>query len=125
MVLMRAFHRALGMGRESQSRATVVVPASEAWQWPSIACRSSFGTKLSWPGVCLDQFFPAREGWGRQSKSGRPAACLRLPAPRTFFFLYLRSFCVGFEYERSETTSNGGPLGSCIDEERSELRYVV
>ena len=28
-------------------------------------------------------------------------------------------------YSRSETTSNGGPLGSCFDEERSELRYVV
>ena len=23
------------------------------------------------------------------------------------------------------TTSNGGPLGSCIDEERSKLRYLV
>ena len=28
-------------------------------------------------------------------------------------------------YRRSETTSNGGPLGSYFDEERSELRYVV
>ena len=28
MVLVRAFHRALGMGREGQSWATVVVPAS-------------------------------------------------------------------------------------------------
>ena len=26
---------------------------------------------------------------------------------------------------REYTTSNGGPLGSCIDEERRELRYLV
>jgi hypothetical protein len=27
--------------------------------------------------------------------------------------------------KKVETTSNGGPLGSCVDEERSKLRYVV
>lgn len=29
------------------------------------------------------------------------------------------------DFMRNSTTSNGGPLGSCIDEERSKLRYVV
>ena len=27
--------------------------------------------------------------------------------------------------QKQSTTSNGGPLGSCIDEERRELRYLV
>jgi len=31
----------------------------------------------------------------------------------------------GKEYIEHMTTFNGGSLGSCIDEERSELRYVM
>ena len=56
-----------------------------------------------------------------------------LPAPRAappdrhFFFFSLASLVTGccFQSEIYRTTSNGGPLGSCIDEERSKLRYLV
>ena len=48
------------------------------------------------------------------------------PSPRTPFFSQntLKFFSLCDENEKF-TTSNGGPLGSCIDEERSKLRYVV
>ena len=53
---------------------------------------------------------------------------VNLVSPRPLFvtifflnpFLSARVFVV-----EKQTTSNGGPLGSCIDEERSKLRYLV
>ncbi len=38
---------------------------------------------------------------------------------------HLVSFVEETTLKKVETTSNGGPLGSCVDEERSKLRYVV
>ena len=58
---------------------------------------------------------------GRQRKSGNSTSVRRLPCAHFLCpSLSWQSVC------RNElTTSNGGPLGSCIDEERSELRDVV
>ena len=50
------------------------------------------------------------------------------------YFLFPLLFCVCGEKKRkaflniktrNHTTFNGGSLGSCIDEERCELRYVM
>lgn len=48
------------------------------------------------------------------------------PSPRPgLFFLNSFNFVLLLHIREISTTSNGGPLGSCIDEERSKLRYVV
>ena len=57
------------------------------------------------------------------AKAGEPRVGAASP-PRPFrvrVLLLVWQACANEEY----TTSNGGPLGSCIDEERSELRDVV
>ena len=53
-------------------------------------------------------------------------AKLSFPSPRSFFSLQNSfNFVLLVNIREISTTSNGGPLGSCIDEERSKLRYVV
>ena len=53
------------------------------------------------------------------------------PCRRSISFRSLMASCGVFErfacerIDESVTTSNGGSLGSCIDEERSKLRYLV
>ena len=47
------------------------------------------------------------------------------PHAPVFFFLNSFNFVLLLHIREISTTSNGGPLGSCIDEERSKLRYVV
>ena len=69
--------------------------------------------------VCQGTF--AKRGSGNQSW-GPDIASSFTPTPfffTTFFHVLLLSVRELF------TTSNGGPLGSCIDEERSKLRYLV
>ncbi len=72
---------------------------------------------------------PKRLFGGRQLKAGRPAGSPASPGASNVLGFVLRSLSVCFGAcvlrLRSDTTSNGGPLGSCIDEERSKLRYVV
>ena len=54
-------------------------------------------------------------------------AVQRYPSPRPglFFFKTRSVLSLLLHIREISTTSNGGPLGSCIDEERSKLRYVV
>jgi hypothetical protein len=62
------------------------------------------------------------------SSPTRWAAVLKLyfrtRVDRTGIVFFCSSNCRGYNV-RVMTTSNGGPLGSCVDEERSKLRYVV
>ena len=56
-----------------------------------------------------------------QSKKGSSVSL----APFKLFFNHSTVLSSLQDKQKKLTTSNGGPLGSCIDEERSKLRYVV
>ena len=58
-------------------------------------------------------------------ESGNQRRAPPSPSPRSNIFLTTLPCCLVYEINKKLTTSNGGPLGSCIDEERSKLRYVV
>ena len=57
-----------------------------------------------------------------QSKNG---SSVSLAPFKLFLFLPLYCAVLFYEINKKLPTSNSGPLGSCIDEERSKLRYVV
>ena len=76
--------------------------------------------------------------WGKQKNgdrsSLRPFPCVVGSvcgtAPHVGCFFFVAWSWVGARRKsvgdgETRTTSNGGPLGSCVDEERRELRYVV
>ena len=94
--------------------------------------------RLAFLAVHCEPSFARSVGFGRaggQPGRGRRAvrvevkvgANLVSPRPRTstIFFLNPLHLIFGVVTRVILTTSNGGPLGSCIDEERSKLRYLV
>jgi len=89
--------------------------------------------------VCVLLFFPLLRGpflWREANKNPTPICPYNgvervVKAWSCFYFFFFFVFS-SLEERRGEknkkkilTTFNGGSLGSCIDEERSELRYVM
>ena len=73
--------------------------------------------------VCLGR----QPGVGGSESRGnlRPSAPSPRPNSSPFFLVRVEWAFRRATLVADDTTSNGGPLGSCIDEERSELRDVV
>ena len=120
----------------------------------SRGCRRNLGVgRGGGPGPVVVEGSPSRDGERRTSKVGLPPGASPGPSratslprrraigkPCTAFFSFFLSFPACRELGwgasagrrlgpsvvgRAATTSNGGPLGSCFDEERRELRYLV
>ena len=87
---------------------------------PRLTARSALG------GYAWDACALRRVGVGGSESRGNSRRSA--PSPRPNSSLFVPSWCFAscvWLLRLRYTTSNGGPLGSCIDEERSELRDVV
>ena len=133
-------------GSKSRNKVSVGEPAEGSLPWHSVNRADPCTVSLEGAGerpTCVYRVHPLSEAdlrvflpragvglsllfWReRPLKSGpRLFEAGRADLSRAPFFprtLEVWFFC----WQSEKTTSNGGPLGSCIDEERSELRYLV
>ncbi len=82
-----------------------------------------FESRLSGFPAALSFSEKREPGLRRGNSCASLAPRFALPCPRFIRLFVLRRVLVALI--EKNTTSNGGPLGSCIDEERSKLRYLV
>ena len=110
-------------GSKSRNKVSLIEPAEGSLPFSRYfltpPCTDP-GSRASWP---VSTRFPRKGGWSGSfpAEVGAALSCPQDVFPRNVLnFFFLLDF-----WPRRVTNSNDGPLGSCIDEERSKLRYLV